>query len=178
MAEQPATAPEAVDIGQVKSMLNLPETAQDIEVITKLIELIAGLQQKYDALLSDAVELEDTVANRDLQDFEDMITPESQVFWKEQLLRNRDGAINILVELRNAKAVTPAAPAKEPEPEKRPLFRNRLINPVRTMSELAEEAPALSTQRAVKIRNRAQEIRTQEKIPYALAFTRAEKEIE
>ena len=178
----PAPAPEQLDVAQIKTMLNLPVTATDVELITALVQLIAQLQQKYDALLADAVELEDKVANRDLQDFDDLITPETSDFWKAQLLRNRDESINILLGLRQARGAQPpvAAPAPEPEPEPqpKPLFRNRLINPVRTMSEIAEETPAASTTRAVKIRNRAQEIRTTEKIPYALAFARAEKEME
>ena len=186
MADQVATvatapAPEQLDVTQIKTMLNLPATATDIELITALVQLIAQLQQKYDALLADAVELEDKVANRDLQDFDDLITPETSDFWKAQLLRNRDESINILLGLRQARGAQPAAapaPEPEPEPQPKPLFRNRLINPVRTMSEIAEETPAASTTRAVKIRNRAQEIRTTEKIPYALAFARAEKEME
>ena len=177
----PAPAPEQLDVAQIKTMLNLPATAADIELITALVQLIAQLQQKYDALLADAVELEDKVANRDLQDFDDLITPETSDFWKAQLLRNRDESINILLGLRQARGAQPAAapaPEPEPEPQPKPLFRNRLINPVRTMSEIAEETPAASTTRAVKIRNRAQEIRATEKIPYALAFARAEKEME
>ena len=177
----PAPAPEKVDVAQIKTMLNLPATATDVELITALVQLIAQLQQKYDALLADAVELEDKVANRDLQDFDDLITPETSDFWKAQLLRNRDESINILLGLRQARGaqpVTAPAPEPEPEPQPKPLFRNRLINPVRTMSEIAEETPAASTTRAVKIRNRAQEIRATEKIPYALAFARAEKEME
>ncbi len=36
-------------------MLNLPDTATDIELIVALVELVAGfLQQKYEALLADA----------------------------------------------------------------------------------------------------------------------------
>lgn len=178
VTEKPAT--EQLDVGQLKTMLNLPEAATDVELITALVQLIAQLQQKYDALLADAVELEDRVANRDVQDFEDLITPESRDFWKEQLLRNREGSINILLGLRAAKLAEQPEPAPEPEPERAPrtTFRNRLINPVRTMSDLAEDAPAATTIRAVKIRNRAQEIRFREKVPYALAFARAEKEIE
>ena len=182
MAEQntPPAAPEKIDVAQVKTMLNLPETATDIETIQALVGLIAGLQQKYDALLADAVELEDKVANRDLQDFENVITPDSKDFWKEQLLRNREGTLNVLAGIRHAQETRLPEPQPEPQPdpEKRTLFRNRLINPVRTMTELAEETPAVSISRAVKIRNRAQELRSQEKIPYALAFARAEKEIE
>ena len=182
MAEQntPPAVPEKIDVAQVKTMLNLPETATDIETIQALVALIGGLQAKYDALLADAVEMEDTVANRDLQDFENVITPDAKDFWKEQLLRNRVGTLNVLAGIRQAQETRLPEPQPEPQPdpEKRTLFRNRLINPVRTMSELADETPAANINRAVKIRNRAQELRSQEKIPYALAFTRAEKEIE
>ena len=182
MAEQntlPA-APEKIDIAQVKTMLKLPETADDVEVVETLLGLIGGLQQKYDALLADAVEMEDKIANRDILDFQDLIPPETQEFWKAQLLRNREGALNVLAVIRNAFASrrAPVQPLALPEPEARPLFRNRLLNPVRTMTELAEETPAVTTTRAVKIRNRAQETRSKESIPYALAFARAEKEIE
>ena len=138
VTEKPAA--EQLDVGQLKTMLNLPEAATDVELITALVQLIAQLQQKYDALLADAVELEDKVANRDLQDFDDLITPETSDFWKAQLLRNRDESINILLGLRQARGAQPAAapaPEPEPEPQPKPLFRNRLINPVRTMSEIA-----------------------------------------
>ena len=112
----PAPAPEQLDVAQIKTMLNLPATATDIELITALVQLIAQLQQKYDALLADAVELEDKVANRDLQDFDDLITPETSDFWKAQLLRNRDESINILLGLRQARGAQPPVSAPAPEP--------------------------------------------------------------
>lgn len=172
--ETSAPAPEQVDMAQLKQMLNLPDTAGDTDVITALVQLIAQLQQKYDALLGDAIALEDNVANRDLADFEDLITPETREFWKEQLLRNREASLGVLAGLRK---VREEAAKPSPATEPKPLFRNRLVT-TRTVAELAEEQPAASTTRAVKIRNRAQEIRSTEKIPYALAFARAEKEIE
>jgi hypothetical protein len=171
--ETPAPAPEKMDVAQLKTMLNLPATASDIELITSLVQLVAGLQQKYDALLSDAVQLEDKVANRDLEDFADLVTPESRDFWKEQLLVNRDQSLAILKGLRKPEPPPTAPPAEAPKP----LFRNRLINPVRTIADLAEDAPMVDASRAVKIRNRAHEISASEKIPYIIAFARAEKEI-
>ena len=181
MADQPvveAPAAETVNVDDIKSMLKLPETAKDIDVILALIDVVAALQQKYDALLSDAVELEDQVANRDVADFADIITPEGQSFWKDHLLKNREGAINILLGLRSAQAAKIPPQAPEPQHEQRPLFRNRLAAAVRTMSDITEEVPTASATRAVRIRNRAQQIRTSENVPYAQAFTRAEKEIE
>jgi hypothetical protein len=67
----------ALNVQQIKTMLNLPDTATDIELITALVELVAGLQQKYEALLTDAVQLEEKLTNRDMADFPDIITAES-----------------------------------------------------------------------------------------------------
>ncbi|MBP7830681.1 MAG: hypothetical protein KA248_12265 [Kiritimatiellae bacterium] len=179
MAEQPTEtpAPEKVDLAQLKQMLKLPETATETDIITALVQLIAQLQQKYDALLGDAVALEDDVANRYLADFEDLIPNESREFWKSSLLHNRDETLGILVGLRKVRDEAKPAPAAEPKADPKPLFRNRLVV-ARTVSELAEESPATSISRAVAIRNRAHQIRSTEKIPYALAFSRAEREIE
>ena len=179
MADQPTEtpAPEKVDLAQLKQMLKLPETAAETDIITALVQLIAQLQQKYDALLGDAVALEDDVANRYLADFEDLIPNESREFWKSSLLHNRDETLGILLGLRKVRDEAKPAPAAEPKPEAKPLFRNRLVV-ARTVAELAEESPAASISRAVAIRNRAHQIRSTEKIPYALAFSRAEREIE
>ena len=96
-AEAPAPTPApALNVQQIKTMLNLPETATDIELITALVELVAGLQAKYEALLADAVQLEDKLANRDMADFQDLITPETQEFWRNQFLTNRDGYISVV----------------------------------------------------------------------------------
>ena len=94
-------APEKVDGAELRQMLELPESAADADVISKLVQLIAALQQKYEALLSDAVEKEESYANRELDHFQDVITPESKAFWKEALLRNRDAAVTILAGLRD-----------------------------------------------------------------------------
>lgn len=162
-----------LDLQQIKTMLNLPETATDIELITALVELVAGLQQKYEALLGDAVKLEDKLTNRDLADFQDLITNDTQEFWRDQLLTNRDGALIVLQQIRAAKPAAPAAPAK---PEARIPLRNRLADQPRTLAALGEAA-AGDPASAVKIRNRAMEIRKAERVPYAEAFSRAEKEL-
>lgn len=169
----PAPAKEALDVKQIKTMLNLPDTASDLELITALVELISNLQQKYDALLSDAVSLEDKVANRDLDDFKDIITPDSQDFWRGQLLTNRDATLAILAGLQTTKE--PVAPST-PAPAREPL-RNRLVNQPKSVAELSG-APALEdTARAVAIRNRAHELRKSERLPWGEAFARAEKEM-
>lgn len=166
-----AAAPaRQIDLTQIKSMLNLPETASDVELITALVELISNLQQKYDALLSDAVTLEDKVANRDLEDFKDVITPETADFWRSQLLANRDETMVVLSGVRATKATpAPAAPPREP-------LRNRLIDQPKSIVELAGGPAPTDAARAVAIRNRAHELRKTDKLPWSEAFVRAEKE--
>jgi len=164
-----------LDLQQIKTMLNLPETATDIELISALVELVAGLQQKYEALLGDAVQLEDKLTNRDLADFQDLITNDTQDFWRDQLLTNRDGALTVLQQIRATKAVATPPPAA-PKPEARVPLRNRLADQPRTIAALGEAA-AGDPASAVKIRNRAMEIRKAERVPYAEAFSRAEKEL-
>ena len=177
-AATPPNAPpdQPIDLKQIKSMLNLPETATDIELITALVELIANLQQKYDALLSDAVKLEDKVANRDLEDFKDVIAPDTQDFWRGQLLANRDQALAVLGGLRTSRAAAPAAPPPPAPPAPREPLRNRLADQPRSLAELAGAAPPADAARAVTIRNRAHELRKTEKLPWGEAFARAEKE--
>ncbi len=175
----PVTLPDpnqpapALDVAQIKSRLNLPETATDLEVITALAELVSIMQQKYDALLSDAVTLQDNVANRDLADFKDVITPETQEFWQTSLLANRDEAIRILTSIRKDNSATPPA---APQPVRVPLA-NRLAAAPKPMSELAGGSTTADDKRAVAIRNRAHDIARLEKRPWSEAFTRAEKEI-
>ena len=173
----PATgAPRGpIDPAQIKSMLNLPETASDLELVTALVELISNLQQKYDALLSDTVAMEDKVANRDLEDFKDVIPTGSEDFWRGQLLANREQTVTVLTSLRAAAkpaAAAPAAPAATP----RVPLRNRLVDQPRALGELTG-GPIPDVARAVAIRNRAHDLRKAERLPWSEAFARAEKEM-
>jgi hypothetical protein len=175
-AEAPAPTPApALNVQQIKTMLNLPNTATDIELITALVELVAGLQQKYEALLTDAVQLEDKLTNRDMADFPDIITAESQEFWRNQFLTNREGTLAVLGQIRDSKPVTPPA-AEAPKPVARIPLRNRLADQPRTLTDVVEPDVATASL-AVKIRNRAVEIGKSERLPFAQAFARAEKEL-
>ena len=167
----PPAAP--LDLSQIKSMLNLPDTASDVELITALVELISNLQQKYDALLSDATTLQGQITNRDLEDFKDVIAAETTAFWQNQLLANRDETITVLIGMRDAKPVAPVIPAA---PVRVPLS-NRIASAPKPMIELTGGANAADNNRAVAIRNRAHELRKAEKLPWSEAFQRAEKEI-
>ena len=178
----PATPPAApaagaprgpIDPAQIKSMLNLPETASDLELVTALVELISNLQQKYDALLSDTVAMEDKVANRDLEDFKDVIATGNEDFWRDQLLANRERTISVLSDLRAAAKPAAAAPAA---PAPRVPLRNRLVDQPRSLGELTG-GPIPDVARAVAIRNRAHDLRKAERLPWSEAFARAEKEM-
>lgn len=167
--QQPVITPE-----KLKSMLNLPETASDVELIQALAGAIANLQQKYDMLLADSMTLEDKVANRDLEDYKDVITEQTADFWREQLIANRDTTIEILGGMRQklAEKAQPAQPAPEP-------LKNRLDNaPTRSIADIAGDKPT-NSERALAIRNRATEIRkSDKKVGWSEAFARAEKEIQ
>ncbi len=164
-----------VDLGQVKSMLDLPATATDIELITVLVNLVANLQEKYEGLLSDAVAMEDKLTNRELADFSDVIDEASAPFWKEQILQNRSVALEALTALRTR--LTPAPqPVVVPETRTIPL-RNRLAAIDRTVETLTSGVPVQDASVAVRIRNRAHEIAKADGVPFLIAFSRAEKEI-
>ena len=170
--------PETLDVAQVKSMLDLPATATDIELITVLVNLVANLQEKYEGLLADAVALEDNLTNRVLEDYRDVIEPTAEAFWRNQLLENRTSAIEALESIRNRIPVTPEVIAP-PEPDNRVIpMRNRLAAIERTVETVAEEKPdPVANRVAFKIRNRAHEIARAENIPFIVAFDRATREI-
>ena len=165
----------ALDLSQVKSMLNLPDTASDVELITVLVQVISNLQQKYDALLSDATTLQGQLTNRDLQDFAELIKPENEDFWRSQLLTNREQTLIVLQGMHDAATVI-ADTTHKPAPVRIPLA-NRIAAQTKSLVELAGGANAADNNRAVAIRNRAHELTKTEKLPWSEAFQRAEKEI-
>lgn len=171
-------APEEtrVDIAQIKTMVDLPETASDVELITVLVNLIANLQEKYEGVLQDAVAMEDSMTNRDIADFSDVIDEASAPFWKEQILQNRKGAIDALSALRARVQAEVTAPTESPRTI--PL-RNRLVAIERTVATVAVPAEVTKAVQsaASAIRNRAHEIAKTQNIPFITAFSRAEKEI-
>lgn len=179
--EPAVPADEPIDVAQVKTMLDLPATATDIELITVLVNLVANLQEKYEGLLSDAVAMEDNLTNRDLADFADVIDESAVPFWKEQILVNRTAALEALNGLtkRLQPEPQPEEPAAEPEPVRTIPLRNRLAAIDRTIETVATEQPAEGERDPVafRIRNRAHELARADNIPFIIAFNRAEREI-
>lgn len=173
----PAAPAEGDIVAQVKGMVNLPETATDLELITVLVNIIANLQEKYEGLLADAVAMEDEVANRTLQDFSDVVPEAARPFWKEQILRNRAQAVEQLTVLRTARPAAPAAAPAPPAAPSVPLV-NRLQALPRSVATLESQPAPLpkEVQDAVVIRNRAHQISKAEGISFLAAFARAERE--
>ena len=67
-----------MDLARVWQALGLPETVSETETVGALLEVVAVLETKYDALLGDRAELEKSVANRALDAFAEGITPEAR----------------------------------------------------------------------------------------------------
>lgn len=177
MKSPEAEATTAVDIEKVKSMLNLPETSTDVELITVLVNLIANLQEKYESVLNDAVKVEEEVVNRAMEDFGDVIDASNVEFWKEQFLMNRDQTLATLQSIQ-AKIAKPAPVIEAPvAPAARLIpLRNRVSNQPPVTSKVIE-APVSQTEAAANvIKNRAADIVAKEGIPFTLAFNRAADE--
>ena len=181
--DQPAAPVEAqatgetVDIAQIKSMLDLPETASDIELITVLVNLVAHLQEKYEGLLADAAALEDNLINRDIAAYQDVIEENAEPFWREQLIENRSSAIEALESIRARMPVPPGEPEPQTQPDRRAIpMRNRLAAIERSVETITSGEDPVADRVASKIRNRAHELTRNEGIPFIIAFDRATRE--
>ena len=116
--------------------------------------------------------LEDELVNRQLADFESVISDETRDFWREQLLSNREAAraaLKELVELKSGGESTDGGTSR-----RRPLHNRQTARPV-PPGDAGRSSVAENT--AVKIRNRAHELCKTERIPFSTAFRRAEKEL-
>ena len=155
----------------------------DMETLTNALRLE---REKNEVLLNEVVVLEDELVNRQLADFESVVSDETRDFWREQLLSNREAALGALAELAHVKAEREPTPASgHPSQEgtrRRPLHNRQTARPVppgqahSTGSGQAGQAGD-GENTAVKIRNRAHELSKAERIPFSTAFRRAEKEI-
>lgn len=178
----PAT-PKPVDPKEVKSLLNLPETASDLDIITALVDMVTVLQEKMDGLLADATaaqkakgEADAALANRELADFADIIPEARRDFWRTQYLANRADTLAMLTELREQLAAV--KPAAKDETGDTPLKNRRLADHTPTAEELAaEQEREDSKAKAKALRNRADVIAKDQKIPFGRAFAQAEREL-
>lgn len=167
----------AIAFDKIRGFLNLPLTAPMEDVAAGLMEVVTAQQARIDQLTSDATTLAGKLSNRDLADFTDLIPPEAKTFWTEQLMANREVALETLEGMRALRPAAPApAPVAVPAPIRVPLSNRLAISP-KPIVELAGGNTTADSNRAVTIRNRAHELTKFEKIPWPEAFARAEKEI-
>ena len=163
------------------------EKLQGLPAATVVAELQNSLKRakdECDALRTELKSAEDEIVNRHLAEFEGVISEATKVFWTEQLMANRAGALaalNDLVEVaQRAKGTERGAEGKEPRAEsttRKPLHNRATARPVIPgVNGPTESPPTGSGLAAARIRNRAHEIVAAEKIPFIVAFRRAEKE--
>ena len=175
-----------------------PAGTDDHEV---LVNSLRFEREKNRVLLEEVVALEDEMVNRLLADFEGVISDDTRAFWQEQLLTNRDGASVALRELaalktevgdRKAEGGEQRTEAGGPgsrnpatgEARPRPLHNRSLSRPAPRAGFVGEAAashagpaPSGAESLAVKIRNRAHALCETERIPFSVAFRRAEREV-
>jgi hypothetical protein len=121
---------------------------------------------KNEILVQQVVEAEDTIANRDVEAFAEVIDPEDKEYWRERMIENREATLAVLNRMRT-KRTAPAE--KEPAPAKGKPLHNRTAAP--------DPAPRQGEEMALKLRNRAQEIVKRDGCGYLVAFRRAEVEL-
>jgi hypothetical protein len=157
-------------------------------VVTELQNSLSALQTKHDGLVANLKTVEDELVNRHLADFEGLINEGSKPFWAQQLIQNRAGALAVLGDLRemagtatsavdtttggNKESTTPSAGSGQ---GRKPLHNRANARPV--PSSQSGQTGSDGDSKAMKIRNRAQEIAGAEKIPFIVAFRRAEREV-
>ena len=129
---------------------------------------------KNKVLLDEVRKLEDEIVNRTVEEFDAVISDQSREFWRGQLLSNRDAAIVALGELQLAKQ---GGVAGADGSARRPIHNRAIARPVPPAVVAGVGGDGVADAKAVKVRNRAHEIATAEKIPFSVAFRRAEGEI-
>jgi hypothetical protein len=179
-----ADATEAVIL---EKMAGLPA----LSAVSELQNSLKLAQDERDALKGTLKNVEGELVNRHLAEFEGVVTETTKGFWTEQLVANRAGALIALGDLAKGRAeggnLKPESEGsgKERGAEagaqggtKKPLHNRAAARPV--PPGVGGEGPSTGSGsadgRAAKIRNRAQEIVAAEKIPFIVAFRRAERE--
>jgi hypothetical protein len=143
--------------------------------VTDLQNSLSALQGKYDGLMTNLKAVESELVNRHLADFEGVISEGAKPFWAEQLVLNRTGALAALGDLKASRqeAAGSGQGADGSGQTRKPLHNRATARPIPP----GQGGGADGDSKAVKIRNRAHEIAKAEKIPFGVAFRRAEKEV-
>jgi phage I-like protein len=177
-----ADATEAVIL---EKMAGLPA----LTAVSELQNSLKLAQDERDALKGTLKNVEGELVNRHLAEFEGVVTETTKGFWTEQLVANRAGALIALGDLKTVaesgkgqaaggKQETAGAEAGAQGGTKKPLHNRATARPVPPgqgggpSTGSGQEGDG----KAAKIRNRAHEIVAAEKIPFIVAFRRAERE--
>jgi hypothetical protein len=128
-------------------------------------------KEKNKILLDQVISLEDALVNRQMAEFDAVISDDTREFWREQLLANREKAEVALGELSRLGGDGGQKPDNE---GRRPLHNRQTARPVRPGER---DSGGAAAGKAVKIRNRAHELSKTEGIPFSTAFRRAEREV-
>jgi phage I-like protein len=165
------------------------EKMQGLPGMTAVVDLQNSLKQaqdERDALKGTLKGVEGELVNRHLAEFEGVVTEKTKWFWTEQLMANRAGALAALGDLKlvaesGKREVGGKAEGGNLKPEsegtgqtRKPLHNRATARPVPPGQGAV--AGAEGDGKAAKIRNRAQEIVAAEKVPFIVAFRRAERE--
>ena len=150
------------------------------ERVKSLEEALSLEKAKNEVLMEQVLKSENTLAEKDVEGYADVIPNEDRDFWRGQLLENRENATGMLNRMRErvtpapaAKAeAAPAAPAAPAAAAPKPLHNRE------TAPRPSAGAPAASpADKATKIRNRAQEIARRDGCSFTVAFRAAENEM-
>ena len=151
--------------------------------VKSLEEALATEKAKNEVLMEQILKSENSLAEKDVEGFADVIPNEDRGFWRGQFLENRDAAVGILNRMRElvkpaakteAAAAVAAVPpvAVPPVTVSKPLHNRETAKPA-----VAEKGAAGGVDRAAKLRNRAQEISRLNGCSFTVAFRAAEQEM-
>ncbi len=152
------------------------------ERVKSLEEALSLEKAKNEVLVEQVLKSENTLAEKDLEGYADVIPNEDRAFWRGQLLENRENAMGILNRMRErvtpapvAKAETAPAASVAPTAAAPKPLHNREAAP--RLGSVQVTPAATPGDQAAKIRNRAQELARLNGCSFTVAFRAAEQEL-
>lgn len=145
------------------------------ERVKSLEEALSLEKAKNEVLMEQVLKSENTLAEKDVEGYSDVIPNEDRDFWRGQLLENREAAVGILNRMRELVTALEkkAPPVVVPPAAPKPLHNREAAPRPATVPGAPAGSPA---DKAAKIRNRAQEIARRDGCSFTVAFRAAEQE--
>jgi hypothetical protein len=159
---------------------NRPLAGKVEEMEAKELEKALKFEQaKVKLLVNEVIGLEDEIVNRMLGDFGNVVNADSREYWRGQLLENRAEASKALATMAGlVGGGKPAGGGTSATGSVRQPLHNRALSRPAPRSATGEAAQGTADAKtAGLVRNRAQEIARAERIPFTVAFRRAEREV-